>query len=63
MSATNTDGTYWADELGLTDDIEIHAEPARKFADVFAQGDGTVVFDEGWGNAWIESDTVVEVRR
>ena len=63
MSATNTDGTYWADALGLTDDIETHDEPARKFADVFAQDDGTVVFDEGWGTAWIESDTVVEVRR
>ena len=61
MSATTDD--YWADELGLTDGIEIHAEPARKFADVFARGDGTVVFDEGWGNAYIESDTVAEVRR
>ena len=61
MSTTTDD--YWADEIGLTDDIEIHAEPARKFADVFAQPDGSGVFDEGWQQAWIESDTVVEVRR
>ena len=54
---------YWADAIGLTEDLDAHEVEAEKFCDVFAQPDGSVVFDEGWRQAFIESDTVVEVRR
>ena len=62
MTNTATD-EYWADAIGLTEDLDAHEVEAEKFCDVFAQPDGSVVFDEGWQQAWIESDTVVEVRR
>lgn len=57
----SAESEYWADELGLTEDIEIHETEPERFANVHAQPDGSVVFDEGWREAYIESDTVVEV--
>ena len=60
---TESDAPTWAD-LGYTpDDDDRHVVEPETYADVFAQPDGSVVFDEGWQQAYIESDTVVEVRR
>ena len=53
----------WYEALGLADGDDRHVVEPETFADVFAQPDGSVVFDEGWQQAYIESDTVVEVRR
>ena len=44
-------------------DLEIHAEPAREFAAVYPNADGTVTFEATEGDGRIESDTVCEVVR
>ena len=61
--STTTDGEYWADEIGLTEDLDPHEVEAEKFCDVYEHGETGAVFDEGWDEAFIQSDTVVEVRR
>ena len=63
MTYEATTDEYWADEIGLAEDLDPHEVEAEKFCDVFAHGDDAAVFDEGWGQAFVESDTVVEVRR
>jgi hypothetical protein len=45
----------------LTDDLDIHAEPARQFAKVHPHADGTATLDEGWGGAYIETDTLLNL--
>ena len=57
-----SDAASWAD-CAFADDLDIHEVAPERFADVYPQPDGSVVFDEGWQQAWIESDTVMEVRR
>jgi len=57
-----SDGASWAD-CAFAEDLDIHAVDPETFAEVYPQGDGSVLFDEGWGEAFIESDTVAEVRR
>ena len=60
---TESDAPTWAD-LGYTpDDDDRHEVEAEKFCDVYEHGETGAVFDEGWGRAYIETDTVVEVRR
>ena len=63
MTYEATTDEYWADAIGLTDDVDPYEVDPERFADVYPQPDGSVVFDEGWQQAWIESDTVMEVRR
>ena len=58
----DTDGPTWGD-LGFAADIETHDVEPQSWADIYRPEPGVVVFDEGWGDAWVESDTVVEVRR
>jgi len=54
---------YWADAVLGDTELDIHTVAPETFAEVHPQPDGTVVFDEGWGDAWVETDTVAEVRR
>ena len=57
-----SDAASWAD-CAFADDLDIHEVDPERFADVYPRDDGSVLFDEGWGDAFVESDTVVEVRR
>ena len=51
---------YWADAIGLTDDDRHEVEP-KTFAKVHPHKDGSATLDEGWGGAWIETETVVSL--
>lgn len=66
MSETDADAEpYWADAVLGDTELDIHEEPARQFGDVYLHDDGTATLDEGWGAAFIETDTLVslEARR
>ena len=59
---TDTDDPTWGD-LGVVDDLDTHDVEPQSWADIYQPEPGVVVFDAGYGDAWVESDTLVEVRR
>jgi len=58
---TPSPDTPWYVRCGIIDwdDLDIHEVNPETFAVVHAHGNGTATLDEGWGGAWIETDTVV----
>jgi hypothetical protein len=55
-------GTPWYVRCGIidsSDELNIHEVDPETFAEVHAHDDGTATLDEGWGGAWIETDTLI----
>lgn len=52
---------HWTETV-LGGDIDTHDVEPETFAE-WHDGIEWWILDEGWGGAWIETDTVVEVRR
>ncbi len=43
-------------------ELDVHDPEPQSWADVYQPEPGVVVLDAGYGDEWIESDCVVEVR-
>jgi hypothetical protein len=58
MSAES--GRHWTEEV-LGDEMTTHEVEPETFCRVHYHCDGSATFDEGWGGAWIESDTLYQL--
>lgn len=53
-------GRHWTEAI-LGDEMQTHEVEPETFARVHYHTDGTVTLDEGYGGAFIESDTLYEL--
>jgi hypothetical protein len=56
-------GTPWYVRCGIIngDELDIHEVAPETYAEVHVHDNGSATLDEGWGGAWIETDTLANL--